>query len=722
MGAYDKLAPPIQKWIRAQGWRELREIQARAVHAVIDRQNDLIIAASTAGGKTEAAFLPLISQVIRQSENSGPGFDILYIGPLKALINDQQRRLEDICRDAELPVVPWHGDVSSSIKARARKNPKGILLITPESLEALFVRKGTLIPHLFGETRAVVIDELHTVLDTERGVQLRSLLARLELATGHRIRRIGLSATLGDMDLAKAYLRPGEASSVELLEADSGEQELRIQLRGYVSGSNDQDRDSTTGAVSKHLFSHLRGSQNLIFAGARSNVEIYADRLRRMCEEAHLPQEFYPHHASLSREHREFVERRLKDHKLPTTAICTSTLELGIDIGDVTCVAQIGAPFTVASLRQRLGRSGRREGQPAVLRQYLVEAVLDAKSNFSDQLRLGLVRAVAMTELLLEGWCEPPRDQALHLSTLVHQILSVIAERGGASAQRLYVTLCQKGPFTSVDMTIFLSVLRRLGEPEVDLIEQSQDGMLLLGKAGERLVEHYSFFAVFKTPEEYRLISSGKELGTLPIENILAPGMTIIFSGQRWEIKELDDLEKIIQVIPSKAGKAPVFGGDPGDIADRVVKKMRAVLIGDQVPVYLDQTAVKFLTEARSKFLRMGLHQTSMIEIADGSFILATWKGSVKNATFALALRSHGFQVLSHDGFLEVREKETTTKLPDALHAISQENAHDIVDDDSNLLFEKFHPYLNTELLRADALSSRLELSALQQMVTDIVS
>ena len=575
MGAYDKLAPSIQKWIRAQGWRELRDIQARAVHAVIDRQNDLIIAASTAGGKTEAAFLPLISQVIGRTENAEPGFDILYIGPLKALINDQQRRLENLCRDVELPVVPWHGDVSFSIKSRAQKTPKGILLITPESLEALFVRKGTLIPHLFGGTLAVIIDELHTVLDTERGVQLRSLLARLELATGRRIRRIGLSATLGDMDLAKAYLRPGGAESVELLKADSGEQELRIQLRGYVSGDDNQGGDSTTGAVSRHLFKHLRGSQNLIFAGARTNVEVYSDRLRRMCEKAHLPQEFYPHHASLSREHREFVEQRLKDHRFPTTAICTSTLELGIDIGDVTCVAQIGAPFTVASLRQRLGRSGRREGQPAVLRQYLIEAALDVKSNFSDQLRLGLVRAIAMTELLLEGWCEPPRDQALHLSTLVHQILSVIAERGGAGAQRLYATLCQKGPFTTVDMATFLSVLRRLGEPEVNLIEQSQDGMLLLGKVGERLVEHYSFFAVFKAPEEYRLISAGKELGTLPIENILAPGMAIIFSGRRWEITELNDLEKIIQVIPSKAGKAPIFGGDPGDIADCVVKKCR---------------------------------------------------------------------------------------------------------------------------------------------------
>ena len=722
MGAFDELVYPVQKWIRAQGWHELREIQARAVHAIIDQQNDLIIAASTAGGKTEAAFLPLISQVIDKGENTGAGFDILYIGPLKALINDQHQRLKEICQDTELSVVPWHGDVSSSIKSKAQKNPKGILLITPESLEALFVRKGTLIPHLFGGTTAVVIDELHTFLDTERGVQLRSLLTRLELATGRRIRRIGLSATLGDMGMARSYLRPGQPDTVKLLEANGPEQELKIQLRGYISGNNNLDTASTTGAVSAHLFKHLRGSQNLIFAGARNNVEIYADRLRVMCEDEHLPQEFYPHHASLSRDHREFVEQRLKDHRFPTTAVCTSTLELGIDIGDVACVAQIGAPFTVASLRQRLGRSGRREGQSAILRQYLIETSLEAKSNFADQLRLGLIRAIAMTELLLKGWCEAPRDQALHLSTLVHQILSVIAERGGASAQRIYVTLCQKGPFTTVDMPTFISVLRRLGEPNVDLIEQSKDGMILLGKSGEHLVEHYSFFAVFKTPEEYRLTSKGKELGTLPIENILAPGMTIIFSGRRWEIKELDDLEKIIQVIPSKAGKAPVFGGDPGDIADCVIQKMRTVLSGDEIPIYLDKIAVKLLMEARSNFSRMGFDRTSYIEISNESFILATWMGSVRTATLALALQSYGFQVQSYDGFLEVHKKDSTTNLLDALQLISQGNSKNILNDGTNLHFEKFHSFLNIELLHMDAISSRLDIPALNQMATEIIS
>ncbi|WP_204742178.1 DEAD/DEAH box helicase [Guyparkeria sp. SCN-R1] len=381
--AFDHLARPIQKWIRQKGWRELRNIQSRAIRFICESDADLIIAASTAGGKTEAAFLPLVSQVIDEPADVG-GFDVLYIGPLKALITDQADRLKAITRETELSVTPWHGDVSQSIKAKGLRSPRGILLITPESLEALFIRRGLEIPRLFGATRAVVIDELHTVLDSERGVQLRSLLTRLEHSLKRPIRRIGLSATLGDMGLARGYLRPDHATSVGLIEAEGGEAELKLQLRGYISGAGDTNAPSATDAIANHLFRTLRGNDNLIFAGARQSVEIYADRLRALCEREHLPHEFYPHHASLSREHRDFVERRLKDPGHPTTAVCTSTLELGIDIGDVNSIAQIGAPFTVAALRQRLGRSGRREGQPAILRQYAIETRLEANSNFAD--------------------------------------------------------------------------------------------------------------------------------------------------------------------------------------------------------------------------------------------------------------------------------------------------------------------------------------------------
>ena len=715
-GAFEKLARPIQKWIRQQGWRELRDIQARTIHAVYaDCAKDLIVAASTAGGKTEAAFLPLISQVL-DTPSQQVGFDLLYVGPLKALITDQADRLKDICSEAELSVTPWHGDVSQSIKTRALKRPSGILLITPESLEALFLRRGMEVPRLFGATRAVVVDELHSMLDSERGVQMRSLLTRLELSTGRKIQRVGLSATLGDMELARKYLRPEDPENVALIESEGGEAELQLQLRGYTLGDGDQSQLSTTDAIADHIFEHLRGRDNLVFAGSRQSVEIYADRLRELCEREHLPQEFYPHHASLSREHRDFVERRLKDPSKPTTAVCTSTLELGIDIGDISCVAQIGAPFSVSALRQRLGRSGRREGQPAILRQYAIEACLNSESSFVDRLRLGLVRSVAMIELLLEGWCEPPKPQALHLSTLVHQVLSVIAERGGASASTLHRILCQAGPFKLVSSPIFADLLRALGDPDVELLEQADDGQLLLGRAGEKLVEHYGFYAVFQTPEEYRLVAEGQELGTLPIDNVLAPGTMVIFSGRRWLVLEVSDQDKVVTVMPAAAGTPPVFGGDPGEVHDTVVERMFALLESDCQPIYMDDVSTTLLKEARRSYAELGFRSCPIFPLGEKSYAVATRCGSIKSASLALALRSHGFDVELHDGFLVAKTRQEDHDIYKALRQIGSANIEEFDTDGGRLVFEKFHPYLPVALLKADALSCRIDFSALPQM------
>ena len=217
--AFDLLADPVRRWIWGKGWSSLHDIQEKSIPILLNRDNDLIIAAATAGGKTEAAFLPLISSVLKHPGSGG--FDLVYVGPLRALINDQFERLEELCARTELPVYPWHGDIGRGVKARARKTPRGVLLITPESLEALFVLRGLEIRGLFNSTRAIVVDELHALLDNERGIHLRSLLTRVEIAVDRRIRRIGLSATLGEMELARKYLRPEDSEAVELLESDS---------------------------------------------------------------------------------------------------------------------------------------------------------------------------------------------------------------------------------------------------------------------------------------------------------------------------------------------------------------------------------------------------------------------------------------------------------------------------------------------------------------------
>lgn len=394
----------IQRWIWDEGWTSLRDAQEQAVPALVEADRDVIIAAATAAGKTEAAFLPVLTHLLNHSDTPGA---VLYISPLKALINDQWERLGRLCERLEIPVVAWHGDISASKKHRFLKSPEGVLLITPESLEALFVNRGSTLNGLFKNLRYIVVDELHAFIGSERGKQLQSLMHRVELVVGRTLPRVGLSATLGDMGMASEFLCPQRSDGVTVIESKSAGQILQIQVRGYIqspmcklleekdaaeSDEETDDQGSPDYAIADHLYSVLRGSNNLVFPNSRKQVELFADQLRRRCERDALPNEFWPHHGSLSKDLREQTEHALKAGTHSATAICTSTLELGIDIGSIKNVVQIGPPPSVASLRQRLGRSGRRPGEPAILRAYCKEMPLTDKSTLSDRLRKDLYR------------------------------------------------------------------------------------------------------------------------------------------------------------------------------------------------------------------------------------------------------------------------------------------------------------------------------------------
>ena len=719
--AFELLAPEVRRWIWDQGWTRLHKIQEQAIFKLLQQQKDLIIAAPTAGGKTEAAFLPLISNILNEP-NEG-SFDILYIAPLKALINDQLGRMETLCHHTDIPVHPWHGDIAQGVKAKARTKPGGILMITPESLEALFVLRGVEIPRLFSTTRCVVIDELHAFLDTERGVQLRSQLNRIELAIGRQIRRVGLSATLKDMEMVKEYLRPGSPTTVDILENKATGAELKVQIRGYVEGSNTQ-KGAAKLEVSKHLYKTLKGKPNLIFAGARSEVEYYADTLRTICEKNGVPLDFVPHHASLSREHRMHVEETLKTRKT-TTAICTSTLELGIDVGDINSVAQVGPPYSVSSLRQRLGRSGRRPGEASILRGYVLERKMDQNSPKLDRLHPDLIKTISMVELLIEGWCEPPAPQSLHLSTLCHQVLAVIAEKGGARASDIYNILCTTGPFRAVTKATFVTLLRDLASKDANLIEQGPDGTLLLGEKGEKLVEHYSFYAVFESAEEYRVMVRGKTIGSLPVSNVVLPEMTIIFSGKRWRVIAIHNNDHVVEVTEDHAGKPPGFEGTHhGKLHDKVAEKMREVLEDTRIPEYLNSTAAELLQNARNEYNLLQLTNRSVVRTEEKTELIATWAGTVKTTTLALLLQNQGYRCTGLQVFLEVDSPPGSPSVKTALAAIA--NTREVISDESLKGLEtrqsqKFHCYLSPKLLFEDAKSSEVDIKAMPELARRIL-
>jgi ATP-dependent Lhr-like helicase len=440
--AYDSLDPRVRKWVYKQGWSTLRPLQESSIPAILARDRDVLISAGTAAGKTEAFFLPACSAVADLTN----GFGIVYISPLKALINDQYRRLESLGDALEMPVTPWHGDVPQS-KKKARTNPAGILLITPESLESLLINSMGWLKQAFSSVTYIVIDEFHAFIGSERGVQLLSLLNRIDHVLGRQVNpipRVALSATLGELEKVPELLRPDKRLPCVTVTDSNSTDTLQVQVKGYLERVIQKEEELQSSAerdVCADIFRLCRGDSHLVFANSRKRTESIAATLNDMCEEQIVPNEFFPHHGSLAKELREALESRLQKGNLPTTAVCTMTLELGIDIGKVKSVIQVTPPHSVSSLRQRMGRSGRRDS-PSVLRMLITENELTVTSSIVDHLRLQLVQSMAMIRLMIsKQWFEPADSRQMHYSTLLHQILAITAQWGGVRADQLWSTM-----------------------------------------------------------------------------------------------------------------------------------------------------------------------------------------------------------------------------------------------------------------------------------------
>jgi ATP-dependent Lhr-like helicase len=657
--SFERLAPKVRRWIYEQGWSELRDVQDQTIPSVMERDGDTLVIAGTASGKTEAAFLPILSLV---ADRKTEGLSVLYVSPLKALINDQFGRLEQLCESIEMNVVRWHGDAPQSAKQALVRNPQGIALITPESIEALLVRRPERARALFQDIDFVVIDELHAFLHSVRGLHLRSLMTRVALISRKRPRIIGLSATIGDPAAAAAWINPQSPSNVDIVISTAGNPEVKLAIRGYVDAEDLLDADQLESEIvegeapqkvaldyiADDIFGSAKGHNNLAFAGSRRRVEALTDRLRRRAEKIRMPNEFFAHHGSLSKELREPLEKRLKAGNLPTTGVATTTLELGIDVGSIRTVFQVGAPRSMSSLRQRLGRSGRRDGMPAILRMFVRERRISAKTHPLDRLRLNIVAAAASIILLGRKYVEKPRTPSGAATVALQQTLSIIAERGGATVVDLYQTICGAGPLSIISQTEYVALLRHMMREE-QLIEQAPDGTVMLGVKGERIVGSKDFFAIFETDEEWRVVADGKAVGTLPMTNMAKTGSHIAFAGQRWRIESVDLNSKVIEVVKDRAAKMPSFEpmGREG-ISDVFAQAMLEVFKGTDVPSYFDDKGRELLAEGRNTFAVHGLDGRVYWDEGGGVSVL-TWAGTETNRMLALILNYLRLEAGAHD-------------------------------------------------------------------------
>ena len=431
--SFERFAPFIKEFIFARGWQSLHPVQEEAARVLLDTDSNLLLPSSTASGKTEAAFFPILSDLY---ENPAASVGVMYVAPLKSLINDQFGRISELTREAGIPVYHWHGDVAKSHKDAMLRDPRGVLQITPESLESLMINKHMEIPSLFGDLRFIVIDEIHSLLRGDRGMQTFCLIERLCRLASCNPRRIGLSATIGNPEAAGRFLAAGSGRGTVIPAVDSGREIWRLSMEHFYNTAPQADEgkqltvstprlEPPTDTAPKaadpgigYIFEHTKGKKCLIFTNSREECESVCQNLRQYCEVNREPDRFLIHHGNLSASYRESAEEEMKDDDSFLSVCATATLELGIDIGRLERAFQIDAPFTVSGFLQRMGRTGRR-GNPSEMWFVMREDHQEARAMLPDSIPWYLLQGIALVQLYIEErFVEPPRMDRLPYSLL----------------------------------------------------------------------------------------------------------------------------------------------------------------------------------------------------------------------------------------------------------------------------------------------------------------
>ncbi len=639
MRAFDRYAPFVQEYIYQNHWENLRSIQVAAADAIFNTDENVLLTASTASGKTEAAFFPIITLF---SEDMPSSVGCIYIGPLRALINDQFSRLNDLCAEADIPVWHWHGDVAQSHKAKLMKHPSGILQITPESLEALLLHKHAAIAKLFGDLRFVVIDEVHSLLRGDRGGQTLCLIERLSRIAGVNPRRIGLSATIGDPEGTGEFLSLGTGRKTIIPKIDAKGSKWRLSMEHfYVKDAQAAEDKQIPGALPVleektddapanadpgigYIFEHTRGKKCLVFVNSREECEMVTTTLRHYCELNHEPDRFLVHHGNLSASYRETAEGIMKDDSQYMTTVTTATLELGIDIGRLERAFQIDAPWTVSSFLQRMGRTGRRELPPEmwfVIR----EDEPEVRAMLPTTIPWKLLQGIALVQLYLEErWVEPPRLDRLPFSLLYHQTMSTLASCGELSPRALADRVLRLHYFHRITQEDYRVLLRHL--IATDHIQQTEQGGLIVGLAGERVINSFKFYGVFQESEEYTVRSESQELGT-----VVSPppvGEKLAIAGHVWQVLDVDHKRRLIYCQQVKGSVPAYFGQCPGDLHTKILTRMRRVLQEDRQYPYLMKNAVARLEQARFTAAHSGAAEKPLINLGGNMWCLLPWVGT----------------------------------------------------------------------------------------------
>ncbi|MFQ5855839.1 MAG: DEAD/DEAH box helicase [Anaerolineae bacterium] len=644
MSAFFRLSNRLQQGIaHTLGWSSLRPVQELTIEAVLAGKNCVVLA-PTAGGKTEAAFFPVLDIIYTEKL---PPVSALYISPLRALLNNQEPRLERLARLVGLTVFKWHGDVPQSRRRQFLQEPADVLMITPESLEVILIKPDIDKATLFGGLRFAVIDEIHAFAGDDRGAHLVSVLERLQTYSQHDIQRIGLSATVGDPEAILAWqqgssrrshvvIDPPRPPTPRLIEIDVVEDETRL------------------GAQAARL---AQGRKSLFFVESRRQAEAVQQAMEDVGIAA------YVHHSSVARDRREEAEAEFA-HGQNNCIVCTSTMELGIDVGDLDLVMQLDAPATVSSFMQRMGRTGRRSGtQPHI-------AFLAGED-------MALVRAIALVNLARQGWIEPvePDRRAYHV--LVHQILAQALQFYGVRQEQLWAVAQRTAAFQQITRQEFDRLIEHLLATG---FLHASGGLLVLGEAGEERFGRRNFlelYSVFETPQEVRVVTVDKQdvgmLQTWFVQALGEEGFVFVLAGRRWQTVEVDLDGGLVIVRPAPKGEIPRWSGGAVLLSREVAEAHRDVLLSDEDYPFVHRRGQEHLRRIRRDWRSLLQQEPLPMRRSGSKWELYTFAGGRINTLLARALAQVLDARTSNDNFSVDVEFS-------AAHPISEEDLWNALD------------------------------------------
>ncbi|MDR2898494.1 MAG: DEAD/DEAH box helicase [Spirochaetaceae bacterium] len=757
MDIFGRLAPYIQDFVYRNNWTEFREVQSASCDVIFNTDDHLLLTAGTASGKTEAAFLPALT-VLYESPADSVG--ILYISPLKALINDQFVRLNALLKEGNIPVYKWHGDSAISEKTRLLNNPQGVLQITPESLESLMINKRRDCIRLFKDLRFVVIDEVHSFMASPRGIQLICLLERIERLTKRApdkgSRRIGLSATLSDYGSATGWLCSGTSRGCQVPEVDGGSRKLALFMERFVlSGEgaivagtttdvpaiiaaeqaperqgqeteqgSEKKTDSELVRFYEFLYKYSYNKQTIIFANSRSSVESAITNLRIIAAARRTEDVYRVHHGSISAALRESTEKEMKESDLPIVTGATVNLELGIDIGSLDRIIQIGSPHSVSSLTQRIGRCGRK-GQRAEL----IFAFLDREPVQPNTINWEFLKNLAIIQLRLEDkWVEPIAPASHSFGLLYHQTMSFLLAQEEASPALLAQNVLSLSAFQKIEAEDYKILLRHL--LAIGHLQKTERGHLIIGYDAEPIVTGYQFYSVFETAIEYSVRCKGETIGS--VTKAYPVGTTFALAGRAWKTVDVNEKSKIIFVTEARSAADGKWQSPSRmEIHIGVLQKIRHILSCDDEYAYLSDSCKARLAQIRKDARLRGITDGLVVPLGRyrrGSkpFAIFPWVGTRQLYTLQLILEQEGLKsVITPGGFLPVCLETAFKGTKNALLSIiknalnSKLDVHSFRLPDDSEIPSKFNEFIPPELLRKEFIEDYVDVEGLREGINE---